>query len=61
MSDLFWLSDAQMRRLEPFIRQRVRKSHGRPRADGKRVRVGISINYDDLRWRDAPVEYGSHS
>ncbi|WBU62008.1 hypothetical protein PAF20_13070 [Paracoccus albus] len=37
MSDLFWLSDAQMTRLEPFFP----KSHGKPRVDDKRVLSGI--------------------
>ena len=55
MSDLFWLSDAQMSRLEPFFP----KSHGRPRVDEKRVLSGIIfINRNGLRWRDAPLEYG---
>ncbi|MEO9781428.1 MAG: IS5/IS1182 family transposase, partial [Sedimentitalea sp.] len=29
MSDLFWLSDAQMARLKPYFP----KSHGKPRVD----------------------------
>lgn len=33
MSDLFWLTDAQMARLEPFFP----KSHGKPRVDDRRV------------------------
>jgi len=37
MSDLFWLSDEQMARLEPFFP----KSHGRPRFDDRRVLSGI--------------------
>ena len=37
MPDLFWLSDAQMARLEPFFP----KSHGKPRVDDRRVRSGI--------------------
>ena len=37
MSDLFWLSDAQMARLEPFFP----KSHGKPRVDDRRVLSGI--------------------
>jgi len=54
MSDLFWLTDAQMARLEPFFR----KSHGRPRVDDKRVLSGtIFINRNGLRWRDALKEY----
>lgn len=57
MSDLFWLSDAQMARLEPFFP----KSHGKPRVDDRRVLSGIIfINRNGLRWRDAPREYGPH-
>ncbi len=55
MSDLFWLTDAQMARLKPFFP----KSHGKPRVDDKRVLSGIIfINRNGLRWRDAPLEYG---
>ncbi|WP_150122127.1 IS5 family transposase, partial [Sulfitobacter sp. HI0129] len=57
MSDLFWLTDAQMARLEPFFP----KSHGKPRVDDRRVLSGIIfINRNGLRWRDAPKEYGPH-
>jgi transposase len=57
MSDLFWLSDAQMSRLEPYFP----KSHGKPRVDDRRVLSGIIfINRNGLRWRDAPREYGPH-
>ena len=57
MSDLFWLSEAQMARLAPFFP----KSHGRPRVDDRRVLSGIIfINRNGLRWRDAPKEYGPH-
>ena len=57
MSDLFWLSDPQMARLEPFFP----KSHGKPRVDDKRVLSGIIfINRNGLRWRDAPAAYGTH-
>lgn len=57
MSGLFWLTDAQMARLDPFFR----KSHGTPRVDDKRVLSGIIfINRNGLRWRDAPAEYGPH-
>ena len=55
MSNLFWLTDAQMVRLEPFFP----KSHGKPRVDGRRVLSGIIfINRNGLRWRDAPKAYG---
>jgi transposase len=57
MSDLYWLSDAQMARLEPFFP----KSHGKPRVDDKRVLSGIVfINRNGLRWRDASEAYGPH-
>lgn len=55
MSDLFWLSDAQMARLKPFFPL----SHGVPRVDDRRVLSGIIfINRNGLRWRDAPAAYG---
>ena len=57
MSNLFWLTDAQMARLEPFFP----KSHGKPRVDDRRILSGIIfINRNGLRWRDAPKEYGPH-
>ena len=37
MSNLFWLTDAQMTRLEPFFP----RSHGKPRVDDRRVLSGI--------------------
>lgn len=55
MSNLFWLTDAQMARLRPFFP----KSHGMPRVDDRRVLSGIIfINRSGLRWGDAPKEYG---
>ena len=55
MSDLFWLTEAQMLRLEPFFP----KPHGKPHVDDRRVLIGIIfINRNGLRWRDAPSEYG---
>ena len=55
MSNLFWLTDAQMARLRPFFP----KSHGVPRVDDRRVLSGIIlINRDALRWCDMPKEYG---
>ncbi len=57
MSDLFWLSDAQMARLEPYFP----KSHGKPRVDDRRVLSGIIfLNHNGSRWRDAPEAYGPH-
>ena len=55
MSNLFWLTDAQIARLAPFFP----KSHGKPRVDDRRVLSGIIfINRNGLRWCDAPSEYG---
>ncbi len=57
MSNLFWLTEAQMERLRPFFP----KPHGRPRVDDRRVLSGIIfVNRNGLRWRDAPREYGPH-
>jgi len=55
MSSLFWLTGAQMARLEPFFP----KSPGKPRVDDRRVPSGIIFfNRNGLRWCDAPKEYG---
>lgn len=55
MSNLFWLTDTQMVRLEPFFS----KSHCKPRVDDRRVLSGIIfINCNGLRWWGAPNEYG---
>ena len=55
MSNLFWLTDAQMARLQPFFP----KSHGKPRVDDRRMlRDIIFINRNSLRYRDAPKGYG---
>ena len=57
MSDLYWLTDEQMARLQPYFP----KSHGRPRVDDRRVLSDIVvINRNGLRWSDAAREYGPH-
>lgn len=57
MSDLFWLSRSQMRRIEPYFPL----AHGVPRVDDRRVISGIvHVIRNGLRWRDAPKEYGPH-
>jgi len=57
MSDLIWLSEAQMRRIEPYFPL----SHGVPRVDDRRVISGIIfVIRNGLWWRDAPAEYGPH-
>jgi putative transposase len=55
MSDLFWLSEGQLRRIKPFFPL----SHGVPRVDDRRVISGIIfVIRNGLRWRDAPAAYG---
>ncbi len=55
MSDLFWLSEGQLRRITPFFPL----SHGVPRVDDRRVISGIIfVIRNGLRWRDAPAAYG---
>ena len=57
MADLFLLSEAQMRRIEPHFPL----SHGIARVDDRRVISGIIfVIRNGLRWRDAPREYGPH-
>ena len=57
MSDLIWLSEAQMRRIEPYFPL----SHGVPRVDDRRVISGIVfVLRNGCRWRDAPKDYGPH-
>ena len=47
MSELYWLTDEQMARLEPYFP----KSHGKPRVDDRRVLSGIVfVNRNGLRW-----------
>ena len=48
MSDLYWLTDEQMARLQPYFP----KSHGRKRVDDRRVLSGIIfVNRNGLRYR----------
>ena len=55
MDDLLLLSQAQMRRIEPYFPL----SHGVPRVDDRRVLSGILfVIRNGLRWRDAPRAYG---
>jgi putative transposase len=57
MSDLIWLSEAHMRRIEPYFPL----SHGMPRVDDRRVISGIIfVIRNGLRWRDVPKAYGPH-
>ena len=57
MSDLIWLSDAQMERIKPYFPL----SHGVARVDDRRVISGIIfVIRNGCRWRDAPSDYGPH-
>lgn len=57
MSDLWLLSEAQMRRIEAYFPL----SHGIPRVDDRRIVSGIIFMIrNGLRWRDAPAGYGPH-
>jgi transposase len=57
LSDLWLLSEAQMRRIEPYFPL----SHGIPRVDDRRTVSGIIfVIRNGLRWRDAPPAYGPH-
>lgn len=57
MSDQFWLTVDQLRRIEPHFPL----SHGIPRVDDLRVVSGIiHVIRNGLRWRDAPKDYGPH-
>jgi transposase len=57
MAELFLLSRAQMRRIEPFFP----RSRGLPRVDDRRVVSGIVyVIRHGLQWRDAPRGYGPH-
>ena len=57
MSELWLLSEAQMRRIDPYFPL----SHGMPRVDDRRIVSGIIfVIRNGLRWRDAPAAYGPH-
>jgi transposase len=55
MSDLHWLSKAQVDRLQPSFP----RSFGKPRVDDRRVLSGlIYIQRNGLMWKHAPQNYG---
>ena len=57
MSDQFWLTRAQLKRIE----RHFPLPHGVPRVDDLRVISGIiHVIRNGLRWRDAPKDYGPH-
>ena len=58
MDDLFLLTEAQMRRIEPYFPL----SHGIARVDDRRVISGIMhMLRSGARWRDCPPEYGPYT
>jgi transposase len=55
-SNLFWLSDEQWARIEPYLPTDVR---GKARVDDRRVISGIlHVIKSGCRWCDCPPEYG---
>lgn len=57
MTEVWMLSEAQMRRIEPYFPL----SHGIPRVDDRRIVSGIIfVIRNGLRWRDAPAAYRPH-
>jgi transposase len=55
MSDLYWLTDEQIARLQPYFP----KIHGKPRVDHRWALSGIVFVYGNgLRWCDAPTDSG---
>ena len=50
MNDSFWLSDAQMARIEPYFPL----SHGIARVDDRRA-GSAAMRWADLTWRDALI------
>ncbi len=57
MSDHYWLSEAQIKRIKPYFP----RSHGVPRVEDRRVLSGIiHVLKRGLQWRDAPAGYGPH-
>ncbi|MEO0762869.1 MAG: IS5 family transposase [Pseudomonadota bacterium] len=55
MSELFWLSEAQVDRMRPYFP----KARGVARVDDRRVLSGIIyVQKHGLMWKDAPAAYG---
>ena len=56
---LFWLSDEEWRRIEPYLPRGRRGAH---RVDDRRVISGIiHVLKTGARWRDCPSEYGPYT
>ncbi len=59
MADLFWLSDEEWVRIEPYLPQGRRGAH---RVDDRRVISGIvHMLKTGARWRDCPADYGPYT
>ena len=57
MEGLFWLSEEQLERIQPFFP----KSRGVSRVDDRKVLSGIIyVQLHGLRWVDAPAAYGPY-
>jgi len=57
--DLFWLSDEEWRRIEPWLPRGRRGAH---RVDDRRVISGIiHMLKTGARWRDCPAAYGPYT
>jgi putative transposase len=57
MSHLFYLTQEQFNRIQPYFPL----SHGVPRVDDRRVISGIIyVLRNGLQWKDAPPDYGPH-
>ena len=57
MSNLFWLSEEQFKKIKPLLPDDVR---GVLRVDDRRVLSGIiHVIKHGLHWSDCPAEYGS--
>src|SRR5919202_959378 len=56
MSNLFWFSEEQFKKIQPLLPNDVR---GVPRVDDRRVLSGIvHVIKHGLRWSDCPAAYG---
>ena len=57
--DLFWLSDDEWSRIEPYL---PRGRRGARRVDDRRVISGIiHMLKTGARWRDCPPDYGPYT
>lgn len=58
MSDFFWLTEEQFRRLAPLLPTDTR---GVARVDDRRVISGlVHVLMSGCRWKDAPADYGPY-